>query len=167
MANHTLGEKFRAILATGRVANLPTVWSNVIMAFCLALTLYPEASGLSGFLKSLNFSLWLAFFACIATSCLYVGGCMLGDYRDILFDRQNRPNRPLITGLLSPTSVVITAISLLTIGLAIGALIPASATFLAFDFINSEILSYGIDDIIILLQAVSYTHLTLPTTPYV
>jgi len=148
MANHTLGEKFRALLATGRVANLPTVWSNVIMAFYLALTLSP----MDGFQQNHSFTLWLVFFASIATSCLYVGGCMLGDYRDISFDRDNRPNRPLVTGLLSPTSVAITATTLLTLGLLIGGLSSISAFTIAFDIPLSSILASGIDEIIILLQ---------------
>ena len=149
MANHTLGEKFRAILATGRVANLPTVWSNVIMAFYLALTL----SSIDEFEQKQAFTLWLVFFASIATSCLYVGGCMLGDYRDISFDRENRPNRPLVTGLLSPSSVAITAISLLTLGLLIGGLSTVSALTITFGIPISTILASNIDGIALLLRA--------------
>ncbi|BDS08660.1 hypothetical protein NT6N_37000 [Oceaniferula spumae] len=133
MAKHTFGEKFRAVLATGRVANLPTVWSNVIVGFYLAVML--DLTGFGSLIAEYgpHFDHWLLFFVCIATSLLYVGGCMLGDYRDIRFDRENRPGRPLVTGLLSPSFIAVSAIALLTLGLLIGALANTAAVIIGFD----------------------------------
>ena len=138
MAEHSFGKKFLALLATGRVANLPTVWSNVVMAYFLAISLPTSHLGIPDLRQFLleegpHFDYWLIFFACIATSLLYVGGCMLGDCRDIHFDRKHRPGRPLVTGLLSTTSVAITAWTFLALGLAIGSLSTGSALIIALN----------------------------------
>ncbi len=98
----TFGEKFRALLATGRMANLPTVWSNVLVGFWLASAL--NSSYLST-LSGINLRLVFLGFILIVASCIYVGGCFLGDARDIHFDKKNRPNRPLPQGILSVSLV--------------------------------------------------------------
>ena len=132
MESHSFGEKFRAFLATGRVANLPTVWSNVIVAFYFAAGLNFFNTDIPDSYRD-HFDLWILLFACVAASCLYVGGCMLGDYRDIRFDREHRPGRPLVTGLLKPSVVCMVAIGLLLLGLIIGGLSNAAALLIAFD----------------------------------
>ncbi|MBK1830651.1 hypothetical protein JIN77_07930 [Verrucomicrobiaceae bacterium R5-34] len=118
--NASFGEKFRAVLATGRVANLPTVWSNVLMAYLMAETL--QNSGHSYYFNGVEtFQLWMLGLIMLAGSLLYVGGCMLGDYRDIPFDTEHRPGRPIPSGVLSPSFVAISAITLLGLGLVVGA----------------------------------------------
>jgi len=160
MEKVTFGEKFRALLATGRVANLPTVWSNVLVAFYLALSL--DFSPLDFFPEyAQNFNYWLLFFGCLAGSCLYVGGCMLGDYRDIQFDRENRPSRPLVTGVLSPGVIAITAASLLFLGLLFGGLGSAAALTIAFELTFSAIKKAGKDDMMTLLQVTQLSLLGL------
>ena len=84
----TFGEKFRALLATGRMANLPTVWSNVLVGFWLASAL--NSSYLST-LSGINLRLVFLGFILIVASCIYVGGCFLGDARDIHFDKKIAP----------------------------------------------------------------------------
>ncbi len=64
---------------------------------------------------------------------------MLGDYRDVEFDRQHRPKRPLVTGLLSPSRVVIYAITLIMLGFLIGGLSVAAALIIPFNFPLSQI----------------------------
>lgn len=114
MKTHTLGARFSALLATGRVANLPTVWSNVLAGFVVSHAYldyhWIEGTPLWG---------WLLAFLLLATSMIYTGGCMLGDARDIGFDRAHRPNRPLPQGVLSISFISLIAWSLLIGGLLI------------------------------------------------
>ena len=113
MEKPTIGEKFRALLATGRVANLPTVWSNVLVGFWIASSfIHGYDSGSAD-----SFRLCLLASAILTASFFYLGGCMLGDYRDISHDCINRPNRPLPTGVLSPTTISISAWLLIISGL--------------------------------------------------
>jgi len=114
MEKPTVGEKFRALLATGRAANLPTVWCNVLVAFSLSRLSAHHYNADPG-------RFWTAAlaFLLISASCIYVGGCMLGDARDINFDKEHRPNRPLPRGVLSTTFVTISAWGLLFGGLII------------------------------------------------
>jgi len=151
MTTHTLGEKFRAVLATGRMANLPTVWSNVLMAFFLADS--TNISNLSYYVDDYgHFYYWLLGFTMVAASCLYVGACMLGDYRDIRFDREHRPGRPIPTGVLSPGFVALTAISLITLGLIAGAVATPAALVIAFEISYSNLKSASARDLQVLLQ---------------
>jgi len=113
------GETFSALLATGRVANIPTVCSNVLAGYWLAGLItakhYPESQG---FTAQSPLLIWLM----LMTSAIYVGGCMLGDAMDAEFDRQHRPQRPIPSGILSAHSVQRGAVILLAtavIGLTI------------------------------------------------
>lgn len=160
MANHSFGEKFRAVLATGRVANLPTVWSNVIVAFYFAANLTFPGTRAPDTVKN-NFDIWILILACITTSCLYVGGCMLGDYRDIDFDRQHRPGRPLITGLLKPKTICISALSLLLLGLTVGGLSNAAATLITYNTPLENLLLVGLTDLMTMLQVTNVALLSL------
>lgn len=107
--------KFSAILATGRISNLPTVWCNVLVAFLLVQmapvlwTDYPEST----------FSLTLLIATCIAASCLYVGGCFLGDAVDVEFDRKHKPGRPIPSGVINRSTIYTWASFLITSGIVI------------------------------------------------
>jgi len=85
--------KLQAHLATGRISNLPTVWSNVLVSISLVITVQAEAFW--------PHMLWL----CLAASLLYVGGCYLGDARDLEFDREHKPDRPIPSGLISAGTI--------------------------------------------------------------
>ena len=123
----TIGEKFRALLATGRMANLPTVWSNVLVAYSLAWV-WSSRDLLD---KTGNFDLTSLRLAAISASLLYLGGCLLGDCLDFEFDQKNRPRRPLPSGTLKlrPTSVL--AVLFLFIGIIIGVSITFFTPILA------------------------------------
>ena len=108
----TFGEKFKALLATGRVANLPTVWSNVLVAFGLALSVDKLPYAITGTSYPL-FETTAFLSGIIIASFLYVGGCLLGDYKDIAFDQKNRPDRPLPQGIISGRLVIIIAVLLI------------------------------------------------------
>lgn len=107
--------KFSAILATGRISNLPTVWCNVLVAFLLVQL----APVMFGDFPSSIFSVPLFLVTCIAASCLYVGGCFLGDAVDVEFDKSNKPDRPIPMGVLDRNSIYGYAAFLLTTGIVL------------------------------------------------
>ena len=65
------------ILTLARVPNIPTVWSNVLMAWTLA--------GGNG--------LWGLAAALLGGTLLYAGGCTLNDACDARWDRTHKPDR--------------------------------------------------------------------------
>lgn len=87
----TMNKKIAAYLETGRVSNLPTVWSNILLAYTLS----------SPILLVGHFLLF-----CLAGSLLYLGGCFLGDLRDVEFDRKHKPQRPIPAGVLQKNKVL-------------------------------------------------------------
>lgn len=107
--------KFSAILATGRISNLPTVWCNVLVAFLLVQL----DSTLFGDFASSIFSAPLLLATCLAASCLYVGGCFLGDAVDVEFDKSHKPYRPIPMGVLDRNSIYGYAGFLLTTGIVL------------------------------------------------
>ncbi len=107
--------KFSAILATGRISNLPTVWCNVLVAFLLVQL----APAIFGDFPSSIFSIPLLIVTCIAASCLYVGGCFLGDAVDVEFDKVNKPTRPIPMGVLDRNSIFGYAGFLLSTGIVL------------------------------------------------
>ena len=132
----TFGQKFLALLATGRVANLPTVWSNVLVGYFLLnshnSTLSPEL------FPSLGLGL-------LSTSLLYLGGCVLGDYRDAEFDTLQRPNRPIPQGILKLKTVKWVAIISLVSGFLWGCLTLTTPThLLTLTLLSLAIVSYAI-----------------------
>jgi len=72
---------------------------------------------------------WSLGSALISASLLYVGGCFLGDFRDLAFDRKHRPTRPLPQGVLKPSTVHITAWVFIATALILTALHPHSFPF--------------------------------------
>lgn len=97
-----LNTTLSALLETGRASNLPTVWSNLFLGFVIA--------GASDFITLIAL--------CLAGSFLYVGGCFLGDARDVIFDSKNRPSRPIPSGILSVMFVWFTGAFMLALGAA-------------------------------------------------
>ena len=107
--------KLSAILATGRISNLPTVWCNVLLAFLL-VQLSPSI--IDGDASS-TISIPLLIITCIAASSLYVGGCFLGDAVDVEFDKANKPTRPIPMGVLDRNSIYGYAGFLLSTGIVL------------------------------------------------
>ncbi len=78
------------LLAAGRVANLPSVVSNVVLGCGL------------GLLTRNFFESDAVFFLPVLAGCLfYLGGCFLNDWKDRDWDAKNRPERALPSGRLS------------------------------------------------------------------
>ncbi|ACH38839.1 hypothetical protein Gbem_1824 [Citrifermentans bemidjiense Bem] len=100
--------RFRAYLNLCRVSNLPTVWTNVLVA-----------SLLSGAPLSCRLLLLLAF----SLSCFYLAGMVLNDLCDCEYDRMFRPSRPIPRGDVSERAALILTVALSCAGL--GALVFA------------------------------------------
>ncbi len=81
--------KLRTFLVLGRISNLPTVWTNCAVGWFLAGGgMVPEI-------------LWIIG----GVSLLYIGGMTLNDAFDVKWDRENAPERPVPSGLISVGSV--------------------------------------------------------------
>ena len=77
------------LLTLARVPNLPTVWSNVLMAWVLA--------GSQG---------WLDLLAVLlGGTLLYAGGCTLNDACDARWDRAHKPDRIIPSGAMTESAV--------------------------------------------------------------
>jgi 4-hydroxybenzoate polyprenyltransferase len=95
--------RFRAYLTLCRVSNLPTVWTNVLVA-----------SLLSGGAVSPRLYLLLAF----SLSCFYLAGMVLNDLCDCEHDRMFRPSRPIPRSDVSERAALVLTVALSLAGLA-------------------------------------------------
>lgn len=78
----------RTLLILGRVSNLPTVWTNVIVGWLVGGGIFgPEV-------------LWIIG----GVSLLYWAGMTLNDAFDAKWDRENAPERPIPSGAISATA---------------------------------------------------------------
>lgn len=109
--------KFTAILATGRISNLPTVWCNLLIAFLPfhGVTQLIEIP----FEKIPSYVLESFIVACLAGSLLYVGGCFLGDAIDVEFDQVHKPERPISQGILNRQTIYVSAAFMLAMGITL------------------------------------------------
>ena len=90
-------------LRLGRISNLPTVWTNVLVGTLLA----------GGSLADAQLPLLM-----LAFSLFYVGGMFLNDAFDREFDAKHRPQRPIPAGQVSARQVFLIGFGLLAIGMA-------------------------------------------------
>jgi len=86
----------------GRISNLPTVWTNVLVGALLA----------GGSLTDPHLPLLM-----LALSLFYVGGMFLNDAFDREFDARHRPERPIPSGQVSARQVFVIGFGLLAIGM--------------------------------------------------
>jgi 4-hydroxybenzoate polyprenyltransferase len=94
--------KLSLALQLGRISNLPTVWSNVLVGAVLA-----GAGPADGRLPLLM----------PAFSLFYVGGMFLNDAFDRDFDARHRPERPIPSGQVSAAEVFTYGFGMLALGL--------------------------------------------------
>jgi len=119
-----MSQKIKALLATGRVSNLPTVWCNCLAA-ALILFHHSETGYQAFILKSWSQShTQLALFLIFISSCFYIGGCFMGDYYDREFDTKHKPERPIPSGVLSKNTVIGIGLPLMLTAFIGGGLIP-------------------------------------------
>lgn len=90
-------------LRLGRISNLPTVWTNVLVGGLLA----------GGSLADARLPLLM-----LALSLFYVGGMFLNDAFDREFDAAHRPERPIPSGQVSSRQVFAIGFALLALGMA-------------------------------------------------
>jgi 4-hydroxybenzoate polyprenyltransferase len=114
-----LSQKIKALLATARIANVPSVVCNVITGMMMTVFLtrkHPQ---------------WdqPTIFAILAGVCLYIAGNFLNDWYDVAWDEKNRPERAIPSGLFSRGLYLGIAILLGIIGL--GYVIAISKTVTA------------------------------------
>lgn len=95
--------KLRLALQLGRISNLPTVWSNVLVGALLGGATLDDA----------RLPLLMA-----AMSLFYVGGMFLNDAFDRTFDARHRPERPIPSGQVRAGEVFAYGFGMLALGLA-------------------------------------------------
>ncbi len=120
-----LDPKLKAILDLGRVANLPTVWSNAMAAWFIA--------GGENFMR--------VFPLLIGASLFYVAGTTLNDAIDAEFDEEHYPERPIPEGIFTVRQVWIIGIVEFVLG-AIVLLVMAKASFVWVFTLAAAILTY-------------------------
>jgi 4-hydroxybenzoate polyprenyltransferase len=103
-AGTAAGLSWSVALRLGRVSNLPTVWSNVLVGMVIA--------GASP--ADLRLPLLLA-----ALSAAYVGGMFLNDWFDRHIDARQRPDRPIPSGEVDASVVLATGLGLLASALVL------------------------------------------------
>ena len=84
-----LSQKLKALLATARIANVPSVVCNVFLGMTLPIFVSTENPQ------------WdrPTIFAILAGVCLYIAGNFLNDWYDVAWDEKNRPERAIPSGL--------------------------------------------------------------------
>ena len=115
--------KLKALLATGRISNLPTVWCNCLAA---ALILFHQSErGLTIINQPWSIELtYFTIYLTVISSFIYVGGCFAGDYQDRRFDAQNKPERPIPSGVLNKYTVLTIGVTLILSAFTGGMFIP-------------------------------------------
>jgi len=85
------GNMIKDLLAAGRIANLPTVWTNVLVGAALVMVGQTWDYSQRGRLALVM----------LAGSLLYVAGCFYNDYYDRHWDAEHKPERAIPSGRLS------------------------------------------------------------------
>jgi len=79
----------RTVLVLGRISNLPTIWTNVLVGWFLS------GGAWTGELS------WIL----LGMSLIYIAGMTLNDAFDAKWDRENAPGRPIPSGRISEATV--------------------------------------------------------------
>jgi 4-hydroxybenzoate polyprenyltransferase len=100
----------RTLLVLGRVSNLPTVWSNLLVGWALIDARPKEfmSPNIKGYLP--DDTIWPLLSVLLGGSLLYIGGMYLNDYCDAGFDAQFCPQRPIPAGKISRRLVGLLAV---------------------------------------------------------
>jgi 4-hydroxybenzoate polyprenyltransferase len=113
---------WKTYLALGRVSNLPTVWSNVLVGVLLAGTATSPR----------DVALLMA-----ALSLFYVGGMFLNDAFDRNIDAKIHPERPIPSGRVSATEVFVIGFGMMAAGAALLMLVAVASGHGAFPALGS------------------------------
>ena len=113
----------RALSATGRIANIPSVLANIGLGSALGLaTASPVAQGQ---LASLGASLALAGVS------LYLAGNFLNDWADRDWDAVHRPERALPMAVFAPSFYLLLALGFGLLGLCVAAMVHGACLVVA------------------------------------
>ncbi len=102
----------RTLLILGRVSNLPTVWTNLLAGYVIALG--TGASAGTSAIAAAEFAVLL-----VAVSLHYTGGMFLNDAFDAGIDARQRANRPIPMGLAARDAVFLMGGAQLAAGAAL------------------------------------------------
>ncbi len=119
--------KFHALLATARIANVPSVLSNIGVGVLLG-------SGLQG--GPLRWPWWLL----LAGVMFYIAGNFFNDWMDRHWDRHYRPERALPRALFTPNSYLLTALMLSLAALSLTAIYGLQPLIIALVLVGLIIL---------------------------
>lgn len=108
--------KLHALLATARIANVPSVVSNVWLGAAMGMMLQLKADHVG---KVPEYFWAVVGQLAIAGICLYVAGNFLNDWMDRKWDLQNRPERALPRGLFKPSAYLASALLSATVGVVL------------------------------------------------
>lgn len=106
--------KFRALLATLRIANAPSVVSNVFLGFMVGWVGSDHA-----YWKPDSMEWGRAAMSCLSGLLLYFSGNLANDWFDRKWDAEKRPERALPSGLFHPAGYLFFAILLAAAGIAL------------------------------------------------
>lgn len=112
-------KKLKAWFQLFRPPNLFTVPGDPILGYLIG----------AGTLAAIDFSLVLVTLSAL---CLYAYGLLSNDLADLAEDRLKRPDRPLPSGLVSPSAAKFAAFLLLAAGLILAFNINKNAFYIAF-----------------------------------
>ena len=99
-----------------RVANLPTVWTNLLAGWIFGLSLMVADAHVGWAFLASAFNLKLGLML-LGASCLYAAGMVMNDIFDLDWDRAHRPERPLASGQISIKSARVLAGLLVLVGM--------------------------------------------------
>jgi 4-hydroxybenzoate polyprenyltransferase len=99
-----------------RLLRLPTVFTALADIFLGFLLTHPTLTSEDGPNPLPSFLL-----LCASSAGLYLSGMVFNDYFDRLIDAQERPNRPIPSGAISPTAAFRLAVALMLVGLVTAA----------------------------------------------
>jgi 4-hydroxybenzoate polyprenyltransferase len=114
-AAENMTSKLHAWLATARIANIPSVISNVWFGVALGAFHWGWQSD--------RVLLTQGALLALAGVFLYIGGNFLNDWHDREWDERNRPERALPQGIFSPLSYLLRAVRFLGLGIILAAFI--------------------------------------------
>jgi len=136
----------RTLFILGRISNLPTVWSNVLVGWVIADGPWMGPARIN--YVGPNETFWPLFFLLLGGSFLYMGGMYLNDYCDASFDARYCPARPVPAGKIARRTVGLLAILWFTAGCAlftifgpvtIGFALVLVAAIILYDFHHKDV----------------------------
>ena len=107
MASASINLTLRNFAELGRISNLPTTFSNVLVGLAIGIASGARLHWIVGLL------IWLAI------AMFYVAGMVLNDLADVRIDAQERPGRPIPSGRVSRRGASIFMMCLFVGGLLI------------------------------------------------